>query len=138
MYVIGYIPGVWDLLHVGHVTILRRARSLCDRLVVGVPTDEVVLEDKGRLPAIPLADRVMMLEALRCVDLALPYHHLEFLSHLSTLKPDILFVGSTWGNEKRHLDALAWCHAQGCQVIMLPYTDGVSTTQIKERILCGK
>lgn len=134
---LGYIPGVWDLLHAGHVAILERARSLCDRLVVGVPSDGVVLQDKGQLPIVSLQDRVHLLEALCCVDIVLPYYKLEFLTHLELLKPDILFVGETWGSDTRHVDAERWTSLNHCRLIRLPYTRGISTTQLKERI-CGQ
>lgn len=134
MLSIGYIPGVWDLLHVGHLAILGRARSLCDRLVVGVPCDEVVLEDKGCLPVIPLDDRIQMLEALICVDAAIPYYFLEFMTHLESVKPDVLVVGETWGAEVRHNQAIAWADSHGCRIVQLPYRHEVSTSAIKARI----
>jgi len=134
---VGYIPGVWDLLHAGHVTVLCRARSLCDRLVVGVPSDEVVLQDKDQPPIVSLHDRIRLLEAIRYVDVVLPYYKLEFLTHLELLKPDILFVGETWGSDTRHVDAEKWATLNHCRLIRLPYTRGISTTQLKERI-CGQ
>jgi len=131
-----YIPGTWDLLHVGHVTILERAAALGDRLVVGVPHDEVVMQDKGELPVVPLEDRMRMLQSLKCVDVAIPYVHLEFLRHLRFIQPDILAVGSTWGREQRHIDAEAWAHDNGTRFITIPYTAGISTTHIKGVCAC--
>jgi glycerol-3-phosphate cytidylyltransferase len=132
------MPGVWDLLHVGHVLALARARLAGDRLVVGVPSDEVVQQDKGAPPVIPLVDRVAMLRALRCVDEAIPYYRLEFLTHLEMVRPAVLAVGETWGREKRHADAEAWCMVNGCQVVTVPYHPGESSTKIKERVRRGK
>ena len=129
-----YIPGVWDLLHVGHLTILERARALGDRLVVGVPSDEVVVQDKGESPIIPLSHRLRMLSALRCVDVAMPYYRLEFLTHLRMFRPDILAVGETWGREARHEKAEEWIRRAGGRVVVLPYTHGTSSTDIKNRI----
>ena len=130
-----YMPGVWDLLHVGHVAALESARALGDVLVVGVPGDEVVREDKGSLPVIPLHARLRMLLALRCVDVAYPYHALEFVTHLALFRPDVLAVGETWGCEQRHLDAEQWARDHGCRVVKLPYTPEESTTSIRQRIL---
>lgn len=130
-----YIPGVWDLLHVGHVKILERAALLGNRLIVGVPSDEVVLEDKGVLPVIPLNDRLCMLRALRCVYLAAPYYQLEFLTHLNQFSPSVLAVGSTWGSAPRHRAAEEWVRKNGKVFSVLPYTEGVSTTWIKNKIV---
>ena len=132
-----YIPGVWDLLHVGHLTILERAKALGDRLVVGVPSDDVVVEDKGQSPVIPLADRIRMLAALKCVDVAMPYYRLEFVTHLEMVRPSVLAVGGTWGNDRRHRDATEWAHQHGSRIVRLPYTEGMSTTDIKARCLGG-
>ena len=133
MQTIVYIPGVWDLLHVGHVRVLRRARALGDRLVVGVPSDDVVEEDKGKQPVIPLEHRVEMLESLACVDTAWPYYDLGFLRHLELLRPDILAVGETWGVAPRHRDAERWVKKNGVRLVKLPYTTGVSTTSIRSK-----
>lgn len=126
-----YIPGVWDLLHVGHVTILRRAAALGDRLVVGCPSDEVVHQDKGRNPVVPLEQRMYMLDSLQSVDVVLPYYKLEFITHLEMLHPNILAVGETWGHAVRHLAAEAWMKHRGGRIIKLPYTQGISTTQLR-------
>jgi cytidyltransferase-like protein len=138
MMIVVYIPGVWDLLHVGHITVLERAAALGDVLVVGVPTDSVVLQDKGSLPIIPLDDRILMLKSLWCVDVAVPYYRLDFLTHLSTIRPDILAVGETWGNERRHQTAEAWIETHGRRFVKLPYTLGESATAIKERCRATK
>ena len=128
-----YIPGVWDLLHIGHLAILERARALGDRLVVGVPSDRVVIEDKGEPPMIPLVDRLRLLAALGCVDLAIPYYRLEFLTHLRMIQPDVLAVGETWGDEERHREAERWVAQNGRRLVKLPYYTDESTTAIKER-----
>ena len=134
MQTIVYTPGVWDLLHVGHVRYLKMARALGDKLIVGVPSDAVVIEDKGKAPVIPLEDRLTMLSALRCVDLAVPYHKLEFLTHLQMFNPHILAVGEMWGNSMRHLDAQRWIHSNSRQMIKIPYYSKESSTNIKNRI----
>lgn len=126
--------GCWDLLHVGHVAVLERARALGDRLVVGVPSDEVVTEDKGRPPVILLADRLRMVAALRCVDVAVPYHLLAFVPTLEAVRPDVMAVGDTWGSECRHVAAETWMTAAGGRVVRLPYTAGVSTTEIRRML----
>ena len=118
----------------GHVNILKRAKALCDRLVVGVPSDDVVIADKGKPPIIGLIDRITMLEAVRYVDLVLPYYYLEFLTHLQLIKPDLLIVGETWGTDHRHFEAEEWVQANNRRLVKLPRTQGVSSSEIKERM----
>lgn len=128
-----YVPGVWDMLHVGHLNILEAAYGLGTVLIVGVPSDEVVLEDKGQLPVVCLQDRVRMLQALEVTDVVLPYYQLEFLTHLRMLRPDVLVIGQTWGREQRHIQATKFVSDQGGRVVMLPYTPGISTSELRSR-----
>ena len=130
-----YFPGVWDILHVGHVTILEKAKELGDILIVGVPTDEVVFEDKGRFPIISCEHRIRMLKALKCVDDAVAYTSLEFVPALIKFSADILVVGETWGSGIRHTDATAYMTTKGGRVVQFAYTQGVSSTAIKEKVI---
>ena len=134
MNTIAYIPGVWDLLHVGHVNILESAKALCDRLVVGVAHDAIVKEDKDSFPIITHTDRARMLGALKSVDLVLIYTKLEFITHLEMIQADILIVGEWWGNDERHIDAEEWIEDHGGRLIKLPYYKRESSTAIKQRI----
>lgn len=129
-----YMPGVWDLLHVGHLRALERASRL-GFLIVGVPGDKVVLEDKGSPPVIPCEQRVEMLRALSCVSAVVTYDTLDFIPNLTHYSPDILAVGSTWGKERRHIQAEEWCIKNGKRFVKIEYTNGVSTTEIKNRVL---
>lgn len=131
---IGYIPGVWDLLHVGHVSALTTAKSFVETLIVGVPTDTIVQEDKGIIPIISVEDRVKMLQSLRAVDVAAVYYELDFLPHLRMFKPDILFVGEDWGALQRHQDAEYWVVEHKKRLVRIPRYRAESTTKIKERI----
>lgn len=129
-----YIPGCWDLLHIGHVLVLEAARKLGDDLIVGVASDEVIKLDKGDYPIIPQAQRLYVIGSLRCVAAVAIYRELDFIPHLRHYKPDILAVGEQWGGAKRHRDAEKWAAANNCQVVVLPYTRGVSTSEIIKRI----
>lgn len=133
--IVGYIPGCWDLLHVGHLNILEKAKSVCDILVVGCPSDEVIIEDKGKPPVIPHDQRVRMLEALKYVDTVLLYRRLDFIREMEAVDADVLIVGSTWGKDERHKRAEAFIAQKDGKVIRFQYTDGVSTTQIKKRVI---
>lgn len=130
-----YMPGVWDMLHVGHVAILEKAKALGDILIVGVPSDTAVCEDKGRMPIIPGDQRCAMLKALKCVDKAVMYHKLNFVPALMKFKADVLVVGSTWGKDKRHIEATEYMKQTGGRVVQFEYTSGVSSTMIKERVV---
>jgi glycerol-3-phosphate cytidylyltransferase len=103
--------------------------------VVGVPSDEVVLKDKGNLPIIPLSDRLTMLQALSCVDTAIPYLELEFLTHLDWINPKMLIVGESWGKLRRHRDAEEWVVKHEAKFVKLPYYWPVCTTSIKKKII---
>lgn len=129
------IFGVWDLLHVGHIEALERARLLGDRLVVGVPADSVVVEDKGSPPIIDCLSRARMLQAVRFVDEVVIYKTLSFLPVLEEVEPDILAVGSPWGHAERHIAAERWVVDRGGRVVPIPRLESVSTSWIKERVL---
>lgn len=129
-----YCPGVWDLLHVGHLNFLERASLLGGELIVGVASDDVVQEDKGERPVVPACDRARMLGSLACVSRAVVYHRLEFLTHLEFYRPDVLAVGEDWGRAERHEAAERWAKDNGAVLFKLPYTEGISTTEIKNRI----
>jgi len=104
----GFYPGVWDLLHVGHLAALRYACGRCDSLIVGVPSDDIVEEDKGFPPTIPHQERIDMILAVKWVDRVFPYYRLEFVSCMETVHPGVLFIGDTWGTKERHVDATEW------------------------------
>lgn len=129
-----FIPGIWDLLHVGHLRVLEKAKDLGDRLIVGIASDTAAKLDKGRAPIIDMWQRGSMVSALKCVDMAVIYTKLEFLTTLNKYKPDILAVGEQWGREKRHKDAEEWVKTNRKKMVVLPYTQGVSTTDIIARV----
>lgn len=127
-----YCPGVWDMLHVGHLSMLRLAAQHGE-LVVGIPSDAIVAEYKGEPPVIPLHDRVEMLSAVRYVSRVVPYYRLDFVPQLESLNPSVLVVGEDWGNEERHVAAEQWMRSRMRQVVRLPRYVGESTTEIKSR-----
>ncbi len=92
-----YTVGTFDLLHVGHLALLEYCKTLGDVVAVGVAADDVVSSYKPNIPIIPLEQRMMMLKALRCVNIVRPYHKLEYVSGCKELKPDIFVIGEDWG-----------------------------------------
>lgn len=133
-YKIGYTTGVFDMFHIGHLNILRRAKEQCEYLVVGVTTDALCRLRKGRAPIICEADRMAIVEAIRFVDRVVPQETMDKLEAVRRLHADAVFVGSDWkGSEaweryERELSAV------GCRVIYLDYTEGISSSILRDRL----
>lgn len=132
--VVGFTSGVFDLFHVGHLNILKRAKALCDRLIVGVTTDELV-SYKNTDAIIPFAERIEILQSLKYVDLAVPQDNLDKLEMWKKLKFDVMFIGDDWYDTGRFKDFEAKLSGVGVKIIYLPYTKGISTSDIKERFV---
>ena len=134
-YRIGYTCGVFDLFHVGHLNLLERCKEMCDYLIVGVCDDSYVREIKHKEPVIPENDRVRILKALRVVDDAvlvdIPTTDDKMLA-LEKFKFQVLFSGDDWKGTERYLRTEKQFAECGAAIEYLPYTHGVSTTQIKE------
>lgn len=129
-----YYPGVWDLLHIGHIRALELAATHGDYLLVSVPTDEVVEQDKREKPIINHYDRVTMLRSLKIVTTAIIRDQLSFLKDLEQFRPDVVAIGEHWGREERHLELENWCMLNGVVLARIPYHERESTTRIKQRI----
>lgn len=127
--------GIFDMLHIGHVRALNHAVTYGDSLVVAIPSDDVVAEDKGRKPIIRLADRMEMLSSIKSVTSVYPYHKFEFIDTLNRIDPDILAVSTTWGREERHLAAEQWIKERNRKIVVIPYYGDESTTRIKQRVI---
>lgn len=120
--------GTFDVLHVGHVSILERARALGDVLIVGVSSDELNLRKKGRRPVYPQDDRIKLIGALRCVDEVFVEDALELKGqYLREQRADVLVMGDDWAGRFDEFKAI-------CEVVYLPRTPSISTTEIIEVI----
>jgi len=128
-----YTSGSWDLLHVGHINMIRRSRELGDRLVVGVSTDELIEAYKGMKPLIPFEERFELVSALRWSDEVVVQHELVPIPILQEHSISVVTIGDDWVG--KHLDGLEWMKVQGGEVVYLTYTPGVSTTGIRKKIL---
>lgn len=131
--VIGYTTGVFDLFHVGHLNLLKNAKSLCDKLVVGVSTDELV-QYKGKRPFIPFEDRLEIVRSIRYVDAAVPQYDMDKLAACKKLGASVLFVGDDWYGTEKWEKYEGELKAEGIQVVYFPYTKGVSSTKINEAL----
>ena len=120
--------GTFDVLHVGHVSLLERARALGDRLIVGVSSDALNQAKKGRKPVYPEGDRLKLIGALRCVDEVFVEESLELKGeYLRRHRADVLVMGDDWAGRFDEFRAL-------CEVVYLPRTPSISTTEIIEVI----
>lgn len=131
--IIGYTTGVFDLFHVGHLNLLKNAKSLCDKLVVGVSTDELV-KYKGKRPFIPFEDRLEIVRSIRYVDAAVPQYDMDKLAACKKLGASVLFVGDDWYGTEKWEKYEGELKAEGIQVVYFPYTKGVSSTKINEAL----
>ena len=131
-YKIGYTTGVFDLFHIGHLNILRRAKEQCEYLIVGVSTDEVVRSYKNKSPVIPFEERIAIVSELKCVDRVVPQTSMNKLEAWKELKFDVLFHGSDWKNSDMYNKLTAEFAEVGVDVVFLPHTEGVSSTMLSD------
>ena len=136
-YKIGYTCGVFDLFHVGHLNLLERCKEQCDYLIVGMCDDTYVREIKNKEPVINEDDRLRILNALKCVDLAekvdIETTNDKMLAW-ERFKFDVLFSGDDWKGSERYLKTEEQFKEIGATIEYLPYTQGVSTTDIKNKM----
>ena len=136
--IVGYTTGVFDLFHVGHLNLIRRARENCDRLVVGVSTDEVVEQYKGHRPIIPYAERVEIVKAIRWVDEVVPQTTMDKFAAWEKLRFNRLFQGNDWKGSAMYNEVEAKLAAVGVEVVYFPYTRGTSSTLLADRLRGGE
>ena len=130
---IGYTAGVYDLFHIGHLNLLKNAKGMCDKLVVGVTVDELVIY-KGKHALIPFADRAEIVRSIKYVDAVVPQYDMDKLTMCKKLGATILFVGDDWyGTEKWKAYEKEFNDA-GIQIVYFPYTKGISSTKISEAL----
>lgn len=131
MMVIGYTTGVYDLFHIGHLNLLRRAKAECDRLIVGVTTDELSFTRKGKYPIVPFEERLAIIESLRCVDQAVPQEHMDKVSAWRELQFHKMFVGDDWRGSKSWTKLEAEFAAHRVEIVYFPYTQHTSSTKLR-------
>jgi glycerol-3-phosphate cytidylyltransferase len=131
----GYTTGVFDLFHIGHLNILKKAKENCDKLIVGVNTDELVESYKGKSPIIPFEDRIEIIKSLECVDKALPVSHRDKIQQFHEIKYDILFVGDDWKNSEIFSELEKVISKFGSTIKYFTYTENVSSSKFRELLL---
>ena len=133
---IGYAPGAYDLFHVGHLNILRHAKSHCDYLVAGVVSDEMCELTKGRRPVIPLAERLEIVSHISYVDQAVAEVVPDKLETWETVRFNVLFKGDDWRGTVKGLKLETDFAAVGVDVVYFPYTMHTSSSLLR-RVLAG-
>jgi glycerol-3-phosphate cytidylyltransferase len=131
---IGYAAGAFDLFHVGHLNILKRARSQCDYLIAGVVSDEMLELTKGKTPVIPLAERLEIVSSVRYVDRAVAEVVPDKLETWESLRFDIFFKGDDWRGTKKGLQLERDFAAVGVEVVYFPYTIDTSSTMLRRAL----
>lgn len=132
-YKIGYTTGVFDMFHIGHLNILKRAKEQCEYLIVGVSTDEIVENYKNKTPIIKFEERCAIVEAIKYVDEVVPQTSMDKMEAYNRLKFDVLFHGSDWKNSDMYNKIVSELATVGVEVVFLPHTNGISSTIIREK-----
>ena len=127
--IIGYTCGVFDLFHIGHLNLLKNAKAMCDKLVVGVTVDELV-SYKGKKPVISYEDRVEIVRACKYVDVAIPQQNMDKLTVCKKIGASILFVGDDWYNTEKWNKYEEEFAKENIKIIYFPYTKRISSTKI--------
>ena len=131
--IIGYTTGVYDLFHIGHLNLLKNAKGMCDKLIVGVTVDELVAY-KGKHAMISFEDRIEIGRSIKYVDAAVPQYDMDKLTACKKLGATVLFVGDDWyGTEKwaKYEEDFA---REGIKIVYFPYTKGISSTKITQAL----
>ena len=128
--VVGYTTGVFDLFHIGHLRLLKRAKRHCDYLIVGVSTDDFVKSYKHKTPVIPLSDRLEIVSSVKYVDEVVVQTSRDKKSQFHDICYDILFVGDDWKGDPVWKDLEAYLARFGANIQYFKYTDHVSSTKL--------
>lgn len=133
-YKIGYTTGVFDLFHVGHLNILRRAKQQCEFLIVGVSTDELVMDYKNKQPVIPFLERAEIVSGIKYVDKVVAQKNRNKFSAWEHLLFNVMFVGDDWKGSALFNEMETKFKEVNVDIVYFPYTKGVSSTIVKEKI----
>ena len=134
-YKIGYTDGVYDLFHVGHLNMIQTAKRYCELLIVGVHGDDVVEEYKHHRPIINEDDRKRIIESIKGVDRAEINRFRDKLKLWELYHFDVVFIGDDWKGTERWNNFEKVLAGINVDVVYVPYTKGISTTDIKKQIL---
>ena len=131
-YMIGYTTGVFDMFHIGHLNILKRAKEQCEYLIVGVSSDELVMEYKHKKPIIPFEERIAIVSAISYVDKVVEQTTMDKMEVWSRYKFNALFHGADWKDSDMYNKIAVDFEKVGVDMVFLPHTEGVSSTLLSD------
>ena len=129
---IGYTTGVYDMFHIGHLHLLKKAKNRCDHLIVGISTDELVQSYKGKTPIIPFEHRLEIVSSLKFVDEVIAVTHRDKFQSFLDIGYDVLFVGDDWKNSDVFNTLESQIQPYRAKIEYFPYTKEVSSTKFRE------
>lgn len=130
----GYTAGVYDMFHIGHLNVIRNAKSLCEHLIVAVSTDELVNDYKHKTPIIPYKNRAEIVSAIRFVDEVVPQSSMDKRQAALAYHIDAMFVGDDWKGTEKWNKIEKELADVGIDVVYLPHTDGISSTMLRNML----
>lgn len=130
----GYTTGVYDLFHIGHLNLLKKAKLECDYLIVGVTTDELCESRKGKRPIIPFLERMEIVEHIKFVDEVVPQTHMDKMEAWNNLKFDKMFVGDDWKGSEKWNALEKEFSSVGVEIVYFPYTTHTSSSKLRRII----
>ena len=133
-YKIGYTTGVYDMFHIGHLNILKRAKEQCEYLIVGVTTDELCYSRKNKMPIINEVERAEIVSAIKYVDKVVFQENMNKVEPVIKYNVDVVFVGSDWEGTPQWIEYEKKFKEHNCDVVYLKHTDGISSTILREKI----
>ena len=128
--IIGYTTGVFDLFHIGHLNLLKNAKSMCDHLIVGVSTDELIHKEKNKIPVIPFAERVEIVTAIKYVNAVVTQSDYDKMAAWERYKFNIMFVGDDWKGSPQWDAHERKFKTINVRIVYFPYTRNTSSTKI--------
>ena len=132
--VIGYTQGTFDMFHIGHPNLIKNAKRLCDYLVVGVNTDELVESYKNKCPIVPLSERAEIVRAIRYVDEVIVTDTLDKKEIWQKIRFDEIYIGDDWKGNPRWEQTGKDMEELGAHLVFLPYTKETSSTMLREKL----
>lgn len=133
-YKVGYVTGVFDMFHIGHLNIIRRAKEQCEYLIVGVSTDELVQSYKSKTPIIPFEERCEIVRAIRYVDEVVTQTSLDKFEAWKKLKFNAFFHGDDLKGTPKYIELEKQFAEVGVDLVYFPYTQGITSTVLRKKI----
>lgn len=132
--IVGYTTGVYDMFHIGHLNIIKRAKEKCDYLIVGVSTDELVESYKNKRPVIPFDQRIAIVESIKYVDAVVPQISMNKIEAWEKLHFDVMFHGDEWKGTELYNQYEKEFAKHGVRIEYLPHTVGVSSSMLRDKL----